>query len=67
MSQACLICDEHVPTGNAYVVLRGAVDGSGAFKTQELAGLIHGACLDEQDRQRTIPLDDIGTLVIQTR
>lgn len=42
----CIICNEHVPTGPAFIVLIGEVHGDGTFTARETEGVMHEGCGD---------------------
>ncbi len=49
MSTACLVCDGHVATGEALLVLQGSL-ADGKFTSEKPPkGLVHIECLDQAD------------------
>jgi len=42
----CIICDAHIQTGNALVVLKGEVDGAGRFTAKDVVGGLCELCGD---------------------
>ncbi len=48
MNQNCLLCNKHIPTGEALLVLRGVLDGSGRVGNTKVEGVMHSACVDYQ-------------------
>jgi len=64
----CVVCDGHVPSGEALLLLLGTLDGEGKFLYGQVSGVAHAECLD-QDKTAGSALVDAGALrklVIQT-